>query len=158
MQYAGICGAFWFIMNRAQLCCSNSSQPGSRRNGHLVPIKSGPPRTPISLFVGALAMLVSLRPVAAETPDANSLEKLYQSEIRPLVEQFCHKCHSGELIEAEIDLNTAGEGLFLSARFSVRLPGIDREIARSLIDEAHKTCPYSKATRDNIKVAIRLVE
>jgi osmotically inducible protein OsmC len=65
---------------------------------------------------------------------------------------------AGADIEAEVDLNTADEGLFLSARFSIRLPGIRREIAQALIDEAHKTCPYSRATRDNVNVAIRVVE
>jgi osmotically inducible protein OsmC len=65
---------------------------------------------------------------------------------------------AGIEIEAEVDLNTAEEGLFLSARFSISLPGIGREIAEALINEAHRTCPYFKATRDNMKVAIRLVE
>jgi Ohr subfamily peroxiredoxin len=63
---------------------------------------------------------------------------------------------AGVDIEAEVDLNTADEGLFLSARFSIRLPGIDRKIAQALIDEAHQTCPYSKATRGNIDVEVKL--
>ncbi len=65
---------------------------------------------------------------------------------------------AGIEIEAEVDLSSADDGHFLSARFNIRLPDIKPEVAQALIDEAHKTCPYSKATRDNIEVAITLIE
>ena len=35
--------------------------------------------------------------------------------------------------------------------------GLDRNVAQELIDTAHQTCPYSKATRNNINVVINLV-
>jgi lipoyl-dependent peroxiredoxin len=60
-------------------------------------------------------------------------------------------------IDAELYLNVADDGYFLSARLNVSLPGIDRDIAQALINEAHKICPYSKATRGNIEVTINLV-
>jgi Ohr subfamily peroxiredoxin len=60
-------------------------------------------------------------------------------------------------VDAEVDLGTAGTEYFLQARLNVSLPGLDREVARALTDAAHQTCPYSKATRGNIDVAIHLV-
>ena len=60
-------------------------------------------------------------------------------------------------IDAEIDLNLGDRGYFLSARLNVRLPGLDRNVAKGLIDEAHGNCPYSEATRGNIDVTIKLV-
>ena len=51
-----------------------------------------------------------------------------------------------------------GQRLLLSASLNVSLPGVERGAAQGLIDEAHKTCPYSKATRGNMDVAIKLVE
>jgi Ohr subfamily peroxiredoxin len=60
-------------------------------------------------------------------------------------------------IDAEVDLNLAESGYFLRARLNVSVPGVDREVAQALVDEADKTCPYSKATRGNIDVAINLV-
>ena len=45
---------------------------------------------------------------------------------------------------------------FLQARLNVSLPGLEREIAQALTDAAHQTCPYSKAIRGNIDVAINL--
>jgi len=59
-------------------------------------------------------------------------------------------------IDAEVDLNVGGGGNFLSARLMVRLPGLEGNIAKALIDEAEEICPYSKATRGNIEVAIKL--
>jgi osmotically inducible protein OsmC len=60
-------------------------------------------------------------------------------------------------IDAEVDLNLAGDGYFLRARLNVSLPGVDREIAQALVNAADQTCPYSKATRGNIDVTISLI-
>src|SRR5262245_21512013 len=57
-------------------------------------------------------------------------------------------------IDAEVDLGTVGGNFELAARLHVSLPGIDREVARSLVDAAHQICPYSRATRGNIDVAL----
>ena len=60
-------------------------------------------------------------------------------------------------VDAEIDLGRAGEAFFLAARLKVSLPGVDRDVAQSLIETAHQICPYSKASRGNIEVEITLV-
>lgn len=60
-------------------------------------------------------------------------------------------------VDAEVDLCNAGGDYFLQARLNVLLPGLDQETARALVDTAHRTCPYSKATRGNIDVEINLV-
>ena len=60
-------------------------------------------------------------------------------------------------IDAEVDLGVGEEGFLLQARLNVSLPGVAPDVARALVDAAHQTCPYSKATRGNIKVDINLV-
>lgn len=60
-------------------------------------------------------------------------------------------------IDAEVDLGTSGGGYALQARLNVSLPGLERDVAQSLIEAAHHTCPYSKATRGNIDVTINLI-
>ena len=60
-------------------------------------------------------------------------------------------------IDAEVDLNLANGGYFLRGRLNVSVPGIERDIAQALVDEAHKICPYSKAMRGNVDIAINLV-
>jgi lipoyl-dependent peroxiredoxin len=60
-------------------------------------------------------------------------------------------------IDAEVDLLEDGNGYFLQVRLSASLPGLDRQIAQAILEGAHKTCPYSKATRGNINVEINLM-
>ena len=60
-------------------------------------------------------------------------------------------------IDAEVDLNLGDDGYSLTARLNVSLPGVERDVAHALVDEAHEICPYSKATRGIINVAIKLV-
>lgn len=57
-------------------------------------------------------------------------------------------------IDAEVDLCLTGDAYSLQARLSVSLPGLDREAAQALVEAAHQTCPYSKATRGNIPVTV----
>lgn len=60
-------------------------------------------------------------------------------------------------VDAEVDLCNADGAYFLAARLNVRLPGLARDTAQALVDTAHLTCPYSKATRGNVDVEINLV-
>jgi len=57
-------------------------------------------------------------------------------------------------IDAEVDLSLVNGAYTLSARLNVSLPGLERDIAQSLVDEAHTLCPYSRATHGNIDVEI----
>jgi Ohr subfamily peroxiredoxin len=60
-------------------------------------------------------------------------------------------------IDAEVDLRQGETGFSIAARLNVSIPGIDRELAQELVEAAHQTCPYSKATRGNIDVELKLV-
>ena len=60
-------------------------------------------------------------------------------------------------VDAEVDLGTNDGGYLLRARLNVSLPGLEREVAQSIVEAAHQICPYSKATRGNIDVAINVV-
>lgn len=57
-------------------------------------------------------------------------------------------------VDAEVDLGTNNDHFFLQARLNISLPGLDREVAQSIVDAAHQICPYSKATRGNIDVTL----
>lgn len=60
-------------------------------------------------------------------------------------------------IDAEVDLCLTDGAFFLQARLNVSLPGVEREVAQTLVDAAHQTCPYSKAIRGNVDVVITLI-
>ena len=60
-------------------------------------------------------------------------------------------------IDAEVDLTSTDGAYALQARLNVSLPGLDREVARALVDAAEDICPYSNAIRGNVNVEIALV-
>lgn len=75
-----------------------------------------------------------------------------------------HACNARKIsfpadtsVDAQVDLGHGEQGFFLQARLAVSLPGLEPDIAQQLIDAAHQNCPYSKATRGNINVAITLI-
>ncbi|MEW6642079.1 MAG: organic hydroperoxide resistance protein [Pseudomonadota bacterium] len=57
-------------------------------------------------------------------------------------------------VDAEVDLGTAGEAFQLQARLNVSLPGLAPDVAQKVVAAAHEICPYSRATRGNIDVAL----
>lgn len=60
-------------------------------------------------------------------------------------------------LDAEVDLCLTGDAFSLKARLNASLPGLEREVAQALVDAAHQTCPYSKATRGNVDVTLNVV-
>jgi len=49
-------------------------------------------------------------------------------------------------------------GFGLTAEIVGELPGVAKEQAQSLLEQAHAVCPYSKATRGNITATVTLAE
>ena len=60
-------------------------------------------------------------------------------------------------IDAEVSLRHGDEGYSLAARLNVSVPGLAPDIARQIIEQAHRTCPYSKAIKGNIDALVTLV-
>jgi len=81
----------------------------------------------------------------------------FLSAIKIVASQKKVRLQTDPVIDAEVDLCTGDDGYSLRARLNVSLPGLDRQIAQTLLDEAEMTCPYSKATRGNVDVAINLL-
>ena len=60
-------------------------------------------------------------------------------------------------IDAEVDLHLGEEeGFFLTARLNVSIPGLPDDVAQSLIEKAHETCPYSKMAKGGIEASVNL--
>jgi Ohr subfamily peroxiredoxin len=60
-------------------------------------------------------------------------------------------------INVQVSFNKDGNAFALSADLDVHIPGLSHDEAQQLADKAHKTCPYSKATRGNIEVRVTAV-
>jgi Ohr subfamily peroxiredoxin len=59
-------------------------------------------------------------------------------------------------VTAEVTLHVDGHDYSLSVKLKPRIDGLDRAQAEELMHKAHQICPYSKATRNNIKVELEL--
>ena len=66
---------------------------------------------------------------------------------------------SGSAVTGLVRLHPNGAGGYtLSVKLQVALPGVERQQAHQLIEQAHQVCPYSNAVRGNIDVALELQE
>ncbi|MFK4870509.1 organic hydroperoxide resistance protein [Novosphingobium sp. ZW T3_23] len=59
-------------------------------------------------------------------------------------------------IDAEVELRHGDDGFSLAARLTVHVPGLSEDLARQIIEAAHRTCPYSKAIKGNIDAIVTL--
>ncbi len=60
-------------------------------------------------------------------------------------------------VDIEVDLGLGGGAYLLQARLSLIVPGLDHALATEIAHAADAICPYSKATRGNINVALDVV-
>ncbi len=59
-------------------------------------------------------------------------------------------------VGVEIGLVKGESGFGLQAALTADLPGVDRDAATELLEQAHQRCPYSKAIRGNVDVSLKL--
>ncbi|MFD6415400.1 organic hydroperoxide resistance protein [Streptomyces sp. NPDC060194] len=60
---------------------------------------------------------------------------------------------SGSTVTAKVGFGkTEAGGFGLEVEISAHIPNVDAATAQSLLEKAHEVCPYSNATRGNIKV------
>ena len=81
----------------------------------------------------------------------------FLSALKIIAHQKKVKLLSDPVIDAEVDLCAGEDGYSLRARFNISLPGVDRQVAESIVEGAEQTCPYSKAMRGNVDVAMNLI-
>ena len=61
-------------------------------------------------------------------------------------------------VEAHVSIGKEEDGAFgLSAKLQVTIPGVDQATAEELVEAAHQTCPYSRATRGNMEVELEAI-
>jgi lipoyl-dependent peroxiredoxin len=75
-----------------------------------------------------------------------------------LVARKARQDADGSTVTAEVGIGpiNGGAGYGLEVVLEVSLPGADRAVAEELVAKAHEVCPYSNATRGNIKVDLKV--
>lgn len=59
-------------------------------------------------------------------------------------------------VTAEVTIAHDGEGFGLSVVLRPSLPGLEADVARDVVEGAHRRCPYSRAVAGNIPVTLEL--
>jgi organic hydroperoxide reductase OsmC/OhrA len=59
-------------------------------------------------------------------------------------------------VSAEVGIGPEGDAFGLVVTLIISIPGLEREQVRELAEAAHQVCPYSRATRGNISVELRV--
>jgi Ohr subfamily peroxiredoxin len=64
------------------------------------------------------------------------------------------KAVDGSTLSATVGIGRDGEAFGLEVELTASVPGLGEEEVRELLEAAHEICPYSRATRGNITVAL----
>ncbi|MGG4145218.1 organic hydroperoxide resistance protein [Paenibacillus algorifonticola] len=61
-------------------------------------------------------------------------------------------------VTAHVTLGKEDDGGYgLEAKLDISVVGVDADVAKELVEAAHQVCPYSRATRGNMKVELNIV-
>ena len=60
-------------------------------------------------------------------------------------------------VDIKINIGQTGTAWFLGADFTIRVPGLDKEVVEAIARLAHQICPYSKSVHGNIEIGMNIV-
>ena len=93
----------------------------------------------------------------AEQLFAGAWSACYIAAVGLAAKEFKVELPADVSVDIEVDLGQTGNAYFLQSRITLRLPGIALDTATAIAHAADQMCPYSKATRGNIDVALNVI-
>ena len=84
------------------------------------------------------------------------LQRLFPGAMGVAAKNLKLKLPKDAAIDSKVSLNKEGEKLGLAVVFNVSGSG-DKADLKKIVEEAHKICPYSNATRNNVDVQLNVV-
>ncbi|GAB3463569.1 organic hydroperoxide resistance protein [Actinophytocola sediminis] len=64
---------------------------------------------------------------------------------------------AGSSVTAQVSLDRTDDAYGIAVVLEIAAPALDRGVTEQLAADAHKACPYSRATNGNIDVELRVV-
>ena len=133
------------------LYTAKATSTGDGRNGHVV---SSDQRLDLDL---------ALPPEMGGSGDGTNPEQLFaagyaacfHSALR-IVARRARVDPGDSTVSAEVGIGPEGDAFGLVVTLIISIPGLEREQVRELAEMAHQVCPYSRATRGNISVELRV--
>ena len=68
-----------------------------------------------------------------------------------------HAALGDSMVTAQVGIGPEDDAFGLVVTLVIHVPGMEREKVREFADAAHQVCPYSRATRGNISVELRVL-
>ncbi|AWY38519.1 Ohr family peroxiredoxin [Pseudomonas putida] len=131
---------------------SSTGNTSRGHNGSLdIELSSPGSSTPAHVFSG-----VQPHP-KAEQLFAGAWSACYIAAVGLAAQQLKVTLPADTAVDIKVDLGQTGAEYFLQARLTLSVPGLSNEVATELAHKADAICPYSKATRGNIDVAINVI-
>lgn len=93
----------------------------------------------------------------AEQLFAGAWSACYSAAVGIVAKQMKVVLPANTAVEIEVDLGLGGNEYFIQARLNLIVPGIAHDVATAIAHGADAMCPYSKATKGNIDVALNVV-
>ncbi|HUN33182.1 MAG TPA: organic hydroperoxide resistance protein [Trebonia sp.] len=139
-------------MPETVLYTAEAVSSGDGRNGHVISSD------------GKLDLDLAFPPELGGTGAGTNPEQLFaagysacfHSALR-LVAGREHVALGDSTVTAQVGIGPEGEAFGLVVTLVIHVPGLEREKVREFAEEAHQVCPYSRATRGNISVELRVL-
>ena len=139
-------------MPETVLYTAEAVSSGDGRNGHVISSD------------GKLDLDLAFPPELGGTGAGTNPEQLFaagysacfHSALR-LVAGHQHVTLGDSTVTAQVGIGPEGEAFGLVVTLVIHVPGMEREKVREFAEEAHLVCPYSRATRGNISVELRVL-
>ncbi|MGO4380410.1 Ohr family peroxiredoxin [Pseudoduganella sp. RAF53_2] len=128
---------------------------------HTTPTKPGDHNSKVNLNLsGTGAKAYAFEAIAAH-PTAEQLfagawSACYISAVSIVASSKGVQLPADTAVDIEVDLGQTGDQYFLQARLTLSVPGLPLDIATEIAHGADAMCPYSKATKGNIDVALNV--
>ena len=87
---------------------------------------------------------------------ASGYAACFHSALR-LVASREHAQLGDSTVTAQVGIGPDGDAFGLIVTLVIHVPGMEREKVREFAEAAHQVCPYSRATRGNISVELRVL-
>jgi lipoyl-dependent peroxiredoxin len=134
------------------LYTAEATSNGDGRNGH------------VATSDGRIDLDLAFPPEMGGTGAGSNPEQLFaagyaacfHSALR-LVAGRGHAALGDSTVTAQVGIGPEGDAFGLLVTLVIHVPGMERDKVREFADAAHQVCPYSRATRGNISVELRVL-
>src|SRR5215471_18434596 len=139
-------------MPETVLYTAEATSTGDGRNGH------------VTSSDGRIDLDLAFPPEMGGTGAGSNPEQLfaagYAACFHSALRLIAHRQHADlrdSTVTAQVGLGPEGEAFGLEVTLIIHVPGMERDKVRDFADAAHQVCPYSRATRGNISVELRVL-